>query len=33
MKRIFGYRCTLCGKEYPRRKGGRELNLKSIEVE
>ena len=25
--------CVLCGKEYPRRKGGRELNLKSIEVE
>ncbi len=25
--------CTFCGREYPLRKGGRELNLKSIEVE
>lgn len=25
--------CQFCGREYPRRKGGRELNLKSIEVE
>lgn len=25
--------CSFCGKEYPLRKGGRELNLKSIEVE
>ena len=25
--------CKNCGKDYPLRKGGRELNLKSIEVE
>ena len=25
--------CQICGVEYPRRRGGRELNLKSIEVE
>ena len=26
-------RCGFCGAEFPRRKGGRELNLKNIEVE